>query len=983
MTNSFDAFRETGSNWRLKSVEFMEQTIIKYRPLRGSCFSYVIPETLLRKNCLLNVTGPPALDGECFRYSVLAALHTDPDLVGTIPWSDLHQHKNTLSFEGIGGSGRHMPVASFQAFEEKNKISINLYGFDEKIFPIYISSNHERHRHVDLLLLPERKGDGNENGQLEETEDVNFNSIVRCRKPHYCAIKDLNRLVASQVGRHFTHICRRCLTPRYSQESMDEHERICSQGEDNVVCVMPSDKQKWLKFRNYARILKVSFVIVANFSCYTCPLYDNDEETEGYENRERRLDPCAYSYQRISIDDCHPKDPVFYRGDNAEDTMEHFLADMAAEEAAVFHILEQTYPTTVCNEGLDNMEATNDVCFVCRDPFLPGERIVVDHSHVSGKIRGRCHNACNLRLKEVNFLPIVLENLSKHEGRLIMHAVGKFGAESITVIPQTIDTFVSISIKRCRYIDFSRFLKTSLDDLIESLRNKSGTGAFTFTLKEITQEHIDVSIRRQYMFHDYLDCPERLCETDLPPISAFSKRIAETSLTDEEYSQIQEIWSSFNMKNLDDYLKQYLITRCALFADVVENFRNVLMKDFFLDPMQYYSLPGYSFDCCLYKSEVTLELITDEDIHNTILHALRGGVTVVGSPRLCTANSPDLTGFDPDAPISKTVFLDYNSLYPSCMIDFPLPVFGFRYLCDYDIERLDITQIPKDSAKGYILVVDLEYPEELHDRDDGYPMCPENKTITAEMLSPYTQGLADQCGITLKGDKKLCQTLSDKSRYVKFKHHAAEILHSICPTHVEKMSLAYEERVIVVENHGKTIENQKKRINVKICTNAGYLERLVRKPAFAAARVFSENLAAVQLYNEKVLLNKPIAIGFSVLESSKRRIQTPIKGQKALDFRTVQVEKMSADEELLPSLEVAAHPGYRGDGWLAAVKFRDVPWQNLNNGIPARVNYVRTPASKKIKMETCFTPASYVFASSSDNEQQTSRRKNLQFVSTR
>ena len=71
---------------------------------------------------------------------------------------------------------------------------------------------------------------------------------------------------------------------------------------------------------------------------------------------------------------------------------------------------------------------------------------------------------------------------------------------------------------------------------------------------------------------------------------------------------------------------------------------------------------------------------------------------------------------------------------------------------------------------------------------------------------------------------------------------------------------------------GKSIENQKNRINVKICTTAEKLRKYVRKPSFQAIRVFDDNLAAVQLYRERVKLNKPITVGFSILELSKLRM---------------------------------------------------------------------------------------------------------------
>ena len=109
--------------------------------------------------------------------------------------------------------------------------------------------------------------------------------------------------------------------------------------------------------------MRVSFVIVANSICYTVPLLSHQEPVLGYEVRERRLDPCAYSYLRISIDDSHPKDPVFYRGSSPADTMEHFLSDMAAEEEEVFSILSQTQPMVWCDEGLANRRPMTNALF--------------------------------------------------------------------------------------------------------------------------------------------------------------------------------------------------------------------------------------------------------------------------------------------------------------------------------------------------------------------------------------------------------------------------------------------------------------------------------------------------------------------------------------------------------------------------------------------------------------------------------------------
>ena len=67
---------------------------------------------------------------------------------------------------------------------------------------------------------------------------------------------------------------------------------------------------------------------------------------------------------------------------------------------------------------------------------------------------------------------------------------------------------------------------------------------------------------------------------------------------------------------------------------------------------------------------------------------------------------------------------------------------------------------------GFILEVDLEYPQELHDRHNNYPLTPETTQVPGDWYSPYQQALASELGLSKDKTEKLLLTLRDKEKYV-------------------------------------------------------------------------------------------------------------------------------------------------------------------------------------------------------------------------
>ena len=119
----------------------------------------------------------------------------------------------------------------------------------------------------------------------------------------------------------------------------------------------------------------------------------------------------------------------------------------------------------------------------------------------------------------------------------------------------------------------------------------------------------------------------------------------------------------------------------------------------------------------------------------------------------CNSNDPPMT------------YLDANNLYGWSMSRL-LPQKNFNFVADHDIQNFDVNTVSEDADKGYILEVNLQYPEELHDLHSDFPVSPENITITENMLSPYSKNLLQGLGLKLGKTAKLVPNLNHKSKYI-------------------------------------------------------------------------------------------------------------------------------------------------------------------------------------------------------------------------
>ena len=210
-----------------------------------------------------------------------------------------------------------------------------------------------------------------------------------------------------------------------------------------------------------------------------------------------------------------------------------------------------------------------------------------------------------------------------------------------------------------------------------------------------------------------------------PGKEAFFSKLNGEGITDEDYQHACRVWKEFGMTNMGEYHEVYLKTDVLLLADVFENFRKPCLKDYGLDPCWHLTAPAFAWDSMLKLTGTELQLLKDLDMHLFFERQIRGGVSTAFH-RFAKANNKYMKEFDPTQPSKFEMYFDANSLYATAMCE-PLPVGGFEWMKEDELGKWEESVERKNV--GCVLEVDLEYPRELHDFHNDYPLAPESLKI--------------------------------------------------------------------------------------------------------------------------------------------------------------------------------------------------------------------------------------------------------------
>ena len=874
--------------YTLKSLKIC---VAKVNSLTGS--SYIqLPEWIANKKACINIKNE---DNLCFVYSVLCAIETPK-----IHPERVSHYKNRLKELKYKDDDMAMCINKIRYFEKNNNIKINVFSTDrnKRIDPLYISEyNSIDFKEVDLLYIKDEE------------------------KSHYVYIKDLNKLCSNDNDKNKVLICRKCLNFRASGGSAEmtliNHQKFCISGQR---CCMP--EQDEIKFRHYSYLIPEPIFICADFE--TLGNYDKKETSKnGNTTFNKSHDPASFKLTIISqipfkgyekiIDNQYTKSIKAYGLECAKD----FVRYMEQLERELGNdIYESQYQNKYFDHSTMTPQEQEEYykckeCKLCKCSFTSGNKKVRHHNHNTGKyISPLCSN-CNIKIKAKVRIPVIFHNLNYDKNVFFKHLVSyyeqrkqqiedkhiatdastfsddvpqiiidgynernknskdkKINAQ-VNILPNNENNFKSFTVGKLAFIDSFAHLPSGLESLINNVPDDDKH--FLRSLCN-TEEEFKLMNKKGFFPYDWFDTIDKL---NMPIEDLrqhhFNNSMKKEKLTDADWLGIKHLIKKLNMKTFKDYHDYYLDIDVAGHIDVIRSYREISMKHYQLDPLNYVGTPSFGWDAMLLKTGVELELLKDIEMYLFYEKGIRGGQSVIFQ-KFCKGNNKYLSDYDPKLKNIFISYLDANNLYGWAMSK-KLPISGFKW-----IEPLTedfIMNYNDDSDLGYTLEVDLHYPKELHDLHNDYPLAPERKKL-------------GQC-------EKLCGTFYDKINYVvdirnlKFylekgmklikvnrviQYNCEAWLKPWIDLNTSKRKVAkndFEKDYFKLMNNsvfGKTMENVRGRIDLKMAFDDEYQKKYQSKPNYKTTTPY-DDFSIIQLSKTSVKLDKPIYAGFSILDLSK------------------------------------------------------------------------------------------------------------------
>ena len=615
-----------------------------------------------------------------------------------------------------------MKVKDIPKFENLNRLStggqqccipkalcVNVFELTGNVLtPIHINTNYDQPQ-IDLLLY----------------------------QNHYCLITKLHCLINKDS--HMKHVCRRCLTAFSSQPVLIDHMERCIKQQPTKITFSWKDQ---LKFEDYHMKVPVPIRVNADFECINQP--------QNTPNVLFKQIPIAVGYYVIS-----PFGNYYYSYFGIDCTT-WFVNRMLTLEKIASKYFKTNLELEMSQEKEVQFQLAEE-CWLCENPL--DDTKVRDHDHLTGKYRGAAHNICNINCKQrsSSFVPIFFHNFSGYDCHLIFQELliqaFEKGYEP-KIIPKSLENYVSVQVGCLRFLDSYRFLSSSLDKLVKSLDN--------FPIMKLEGMSDDLFKKKLAYLYEYLNLdnfrePLNLTKED------YWSTLTQSYPSDDDIKRTQELIDKNKIKNGRELTMLYLKMDVLQLADVFENFVESFTREYKINPLYSYSLPGYTWKAGLKLTNIKLDFIKDtaklpsgKELLLLLENNIRGGISSVMGDRHVQSDEN-----------KQILYIDANNLYGWAMSQY-LPIGEFEELNfpeEYELEQIveDLRFIPDDNEYGFFIECDLLYPAEIKEKTKNFPFCPYQTKADPDLFSAYMNNVNQP---SYKPTSKLMCDVTNKSKYM-------------------------------------------------------------------------------------------------------------------------------------------------------------------------------------------------------------------------
>ncbi|KAL4091521.1 hypothetical protein QTP88_026196 [Uroleucon formosanum] len=874
-----DCYAGKYSGFTLSHIDGLLLGVYEYTPMGGS--SYLpLPESILNREAVVN---PQNIDRQCFKWAILAKhVLRDRTRVG----ANYRREEHRYDFSALSTP---TPVCEIKVFEKSNPdTSVNVYGVRKCVknknnkksstqsvaYPLRIAAE-EKEDHFDLLLITGK--------------DV---------ENHYAFISNFSRLVSPQKNNHQHRLfyCKRCFVSfedrplkykLHGERALAKHRLLCGEHKP-IVPLMPKEGDT-LKFEAWCKTERLPFVVYADFEALLLKTGRKQGENTTAIHVHH---PMSYGYHVVAAEGIStelldqfdiPRAPVIFRGSATQDDVaKRFVRNIIGVAEKIARLYKEVNVPIIMSVEDCHVHGVKTMCDLCSCAFSERNCKTAHHDHLSGRFLKTLCNTCNLKLKTPNFVPCYLHNLSNYDAHFIVTNLANDGdTNRISVIANTEEKYISFSKYinnsfSVRFVDTCRFMASSLAHLAENL-SSANFDKFREVAKVFAPSEMSLVTRKGVYPYEYTDSWDKLSGTSLPDKFQFYSALTETHVSDKDYDHAIRVWNHFGCATLGAYSDLYLKVDVLLSADVFENFRDICMTTYHLDPAHYYTSPGFSFDCMLKLTKVHLELLTDYEKVLFLESGTRGGL-VQASKRHARANNPETPGYNAEEPNTSLIYLDANNLYGYAMCQY-IPIGDFVWYAgnpEVALAQLEWMRATDDIGRFY--EVDISYPQHLHDVQNDMPFLPHSSI-------PHGSTVRKLMATFLRKEHYVVHYMNLKQAMahgvvVEKTHRVLEFRQSpwLAPyinlnTELRKEAKnKFEEQFFKDLNNsvfGKTIENMRLRFDLELVSCPIRMRKLINRPTFKYCTTYNENLSVVTQHNKEVDFCKPIYVGFAVLELSK------------------------------------------------------------------------------------------------------------------